>query len=326
MNIGEVVLRSGNRFDETASALQKELRRGREYEALWFAEDLADSGYDGYSWKRIVVTAVEDVGLASLETVKLVCDLQALWERLRRKDSTTGIRLPDWNIMALAIIAVCRAPKNRTADDLAWLIELDKKAGKRVPIPSYAIDGHTEKGKSKIREIARKQRREFITLWNEEFYHEVGRSNNPVEVNVGVNGVNWMEHIIKRVGCDYPTYVSPIVGDKVERRCAWAPEIYVLNRETKQLSVSSQEMPGKSWFVDLLAGTCTCGGSFKENVCFHLVHAQKRMANMEMKKADLADKRKATKNVPEAHPESVDSTPSQVSEPATVQETGVEVA
>lgn len=217
MSMGEVLLRSGNRLDETISALQKELRRGQEYEALWFAEDIAESGYDLYAWKRIAVTAVEDVGLASLDTVRLVCDLEALWERLRKEDSH-GVKLPEWNIMALAIIAICRAQKNRSADDLTCLIELDKKAGKKVSLPSYAIDGHTEKGKTKLKAEAKKQGRDFMELWNEEFYHHVARSNNPVEVELGANGVNWMKFLMNRLKCDYKTYRTPIIGTRLDKK------------------------------------------------------------------------------------------------------------
>ncbi len=210
-------LKSGNRFDETVSALQKAIRRGQEYEALFFFWDLAESGYDLYAWKRMCICAVEDIGLANPEVAVQVNALAQMLERLRKqeRDEKKGeatVILPEKNIPALAIILMCRSPKNRQADDLASCVDQDWKAGKVVPIPPEAIDGHTEKGKAKLREQAKGQGREFMDLWCHEFYEEAARSNCPIDVDLGPNGINWMKEMAeRRAGCDYDIYTKPIM-------------------------------------------------------------------------------------------------------------------
>ncbi len=208
-------LKSGNRFDETVSALQKSIRRGKEYESLFFFWDLAESGYDLYAWKRLCICAVEDIGLANPNVMVQVNALAQMWESLRKKekDDKTGesiILLPEKNIAALAIILMCRSPKNRQADDLAACVDTDWKAGKVVPIPSEAIDGHTQTGKAKLSQQAKEQGREFVDLWCHEFYEGAARSNCPVEVDLGPTGVNWMKEQAVRTGCDYALYTKPI--------------------------------------------------------------------------------------------------------------------
>lgn len=218
-SVSNSVLKSGNMFGEAASALQKSIRRGLEYESLFHFWDLAESGYDLYSWKRLCICAVEDIGLANPNIVVQVNALAEMWERLRRKekDDKTGetvILLPEKNIAALAIILMCRSPKNRQADDLAWLMECDWKAGKIVPIPEWAINGHTQAGKTRLRHQAKEQGREFMDVWNHEFYEGAARTNLPVEVDLGPTGINWMKEMAElRAGCDYSLYTKSISLD-----------------------------------------------------------------------------------------------------------------
>lgn len=62
-------------FDEVASALQKSIRRGEEYNACYWAFILHESGYYKYVWKRLMIIASEDVGngtpLAAIHTHSL---------------------------------------------------------------------------------------------------------------------------------------------------------------------------------------------------------------------------------------------------------------
>ena len=46
-------LKNGYMFDEVASALQKSIRRGLEFEALFWAKVLCSAGYDLYVWRRL---------------------------------------------------------------------------------------------------------------------------------------------------------------------------------------------------------------------------------------------------------------------------------
>ena len=51
-------------FYAISSAFQKSVRRGEEKQALFFAFELYASGYQKYIWKRMLIIASEDIGLA----------------------------------------------------------------------------------------------------------------------------------------------------------------------------------------------------------------------------------------------------------------------
>ena len=54
----------GYEFFEVSSAFQKSIRRCMEDEALYWAIELWNSNYKEYVWKRMLIIASEDVGLA----------------------------------------------------------------------------------------------------------------------------------------------------------------------------------------------------------------------------------------------------------------------
>lgn len=202
-------LKSGNDFYESISALQKYLRRGMELEAMSVGVDLCSSGYDGACWRRLCIIACEDVGLANPSVVVLVNNLAQIWERLKQKGNGKG-KLPETNILALAICAIARSSKNRIGDDLAYYVELDRKEGKKPEIKPFCQDGHTKLGRMKLIEQAKQEKRNWMDCWNEEFYHDAARSNNPVEVESGENGVNWSKVLVERLNCNYELYRTPI--------------------------------------------------------------------------------------------------------------------
>lgn len=192
------MLKSGNRYDETVSALQKAIRRGLEYEALSYALDLVESGHGALVWERLMVIAVEDVGLAKPEVAVLVNSLAQAWVWMAR---------PETNLFALAIIELCRAPKNRVADDLAYLMSLDRKdATKKVPVLPDAVDSHTARGKAQLRDEARRTGRDVFQLTCQQFYHRGARLNKPVECP---DGPNWSRILVEKLACDYAAYMSP---------------------------------------------------------------------------------------------------------------------
>ena len=59
-----MITKNGYNLDEVVSALQKSIRRGMEEESLYWANELAVSGYGQYLWRRLGVTVSEDIGLA----------------------------------------------------------------------------------------------------------------------------------------------------------------------------------------------------------------------------------------------------------------------
>jgi len=129
--------------------MQKEIRRGSERDALWWALLLYDAA-PNYVWKRILVTASEDIGLASPETVDRVVNLAVAWRIAKEKS---------WFVtphaLTMAVIMLCRSTKSTEVEDVQTitmtkikeLVALKSKA-QWPPIPEYAKDAHTAAGKA----------------------------------------------------------------------------------------------------------------------------------------------------------------------------------
>lgn len=215
------VTKNGYRYDETVSALQKSIRRGLEEQALFWSLELCEAGFDLACWRRLMIISVEDVGLADENVIILVKSLADMWMSMRKVEKGK-VRLPETNILSLAILKLCRAKKNRTADDFAYLMGSmregrNPKTGEygnrrlRLEMPEWAIDGHTEKGKERLKE---KYGKDWYLFWNKEFYEDVARLNKPVDVE----GINWSKILMEKVGCDYEKYTNPIKNDKEDEQ------------------------------------------------------------------------------------------------------------
>lgn len=133
----------GYEFGEVTSALQKEIRRGDERAAVYWGLLLYDAS-SWYTWKRVLVTAAEDVGLAAPQTVSLVCGLARAWAQCKQ-----GAYYVSPHHLTMAIMALCRAGKSTEVEDLQSLtLELQKRGDKRE-MPEYARDAHTKAGKAR---------------------------------------------------------------------------------------------------------------------------------------------------------------------------------
>jgi replication-associated recombination protein RarA len=130
-------------FFEAASSLQKEIRRGKEAEALFWAIELGES-YSDFLWARLTIISNEDIGLASPETIMLVEALRQQFDFIRKKKGT-GWRI----ILGTAILAMCRAKKTRLSDNFICAIthRRDSENWKLDP-PDYALDQHTQRGRA----------------------------------------------------------------------------------------------------------------------------------------------------------------------------------
>src|SRR5262249_60571607 len=96
-----------------------------------------------YAWKRVLVTAAEDVGLAAPEVVAQVGVLSAMYRAAKE-----GAWYVSPHHITLAIVLLCRAPKSTEIEDLQTLtLELIKAWVKRE-VPPYALDAHTQEGKA----------------------------------------------------------------------------------------------------------------------------------------------------------------------------------
>ena len=133
----------GYKLDEVASALQKEIRRGDEEAAVYWAL-LLQSAAPQYAWKRTLVAAAEDIGIAAPETVAQVSALAQAW-----KISKEHAWYVSPHHLTMAVVLLCRAPKSTEVEDLlSYTDELIRRGIKR-DMPDYAVDGHTQAGRAK---------------------------------------------------------------------------------------------------------------------------------------------------------------------------------
>jgi replication-associated recombination protein RarA len=136
----------GYPLDEVISALQKDIRRGHEEQALYWALELLPR-YEMYLWRRLIVICNEDIGLGNPGVLVQIPALRAQFFEFRGEGKDGTCRL----ILANAIMLMCRSPKARTADHLQRVVTQqwmeDQRAEQMRPIPDYALDKHTFRGK-----------------------------------------------------------------------------------------------------------------------------------------------------------------------------------
>ncbi len=212
---------NGYRFDECVSALQKCIRAALEYEACFFAWELVDSGYDRHVWKRLSIIAVEDVGLADPSAIAVVNACRQTWNDYRKHEPATDhsparTTFIERNVLAHAVMALCRAEKSREVDDLTYIMDLDRKAGVRLQTTRWIEDGHTQRGKARLREEARQRGEPFLDVWCKEFYEDVARASRPVEVARNPNYErSWMDEVAVRTGCNPAVYRAPLLRERL---------------------------------------------------------------------------------------------------------------
>jgi len=136
--------------DEVKSALQKEIRRDNEENAMYWALELAMEGKPSFGWlrNRLKVIAYEDIGLANPFTVlqisKAVDDMDEMYQR----------KSDEWMmVLSHIILLMCRSQKSRITDHFKeqmkfyWEnVSIEKSDMK---IPDYALDMHTTQGNKK---------------------------------------------------------------------------------------------------------------------------------------------------------------------------------
>lgn len=130
---------------ELLSALQKDIRRGNESKALFWAAELEGCDKDGREklWNRLKVVASEDIGPANHLAPIVVETLEKQYfdARERKNDSC---RL----FLSNAILFLARSPKSRVVDDLLNVVYGEiQHEDKKLEIPDYALDKHTLRGK-----------------------------------------------------------------------------------------------------------------------------------------------------------------------------------
>lgn len=164
-------------LDQCVSALQKAIRRGLEDRALYFMQELIDSGFVNYFWRRMSVIVLEDVGLSDPQSVILINSLAQMNERLNHKKEIRDTYCP-----GMAVLYLCRASKSREVDYALDWIDLKRKEGFTVEPENYDQDCHTHVGREKLKEHAKETGKTYDDLVDEKFYYEGILANNPVTV------------------------------------------------------------------------------------------------------------------------------------------------
>ena len=139
----------GTDLASATSALIKSLRRGREVEALYWAQQM-EARYWRYVFRRLAVFATEDVGLADPQAVVIVASVRTLYEQGKTESRAPR---PDGSLLSFVVLYLARAPKSREADDLTNAVgRLRLDEGWRPDVPAEAVDMHTAEGRAAMSE------------------------------------------------------------------------------------------------------------------------------------------------------------------------------
>lgn len=132
----------GYNFFEVASAFQKAVRRCDEKQAMFWAVELYESGYQKYAWKRMLIMSCEDVGLGDPYVNMAIVGLKQTYDYLV---SLKEKHLPEKLPFTQAVLQLVHAHKSRYVD-LAITVFWAENEQKRYEIPDYAYDNHTHRG------------------------------------------------------------------------------------------------------------------------------------------------------------------------------------
>ncbi len=163
----ELRTKNGYKLDEIVSALQKDIRRGNELMASYWAFEMNDSGFWRYCFRRLQVISGEDIGLANPEAMILV---SSTYSSLLAQDKVKKIIQVDNNVLGFIVSYLARSRKSRHTDYLGGVLLKRKEQGWKPEIPEYAIDEHTERG----RELGKD---------DNEFFREGSRIENKQQIS-----------------------------------------------------------------------------------------------------------------------------------------------
>jgi replication-associated recombination protein RarA len=154
---------------DVASAMQKAIRRADARSAGYWAVELFESGYQQYLWRRLLTISAEDCWGCITHEIE---SLYRAWETIHKQKAGKG-RI----FAAKAVILLAQARKCRDADHLTNLVydpqaipekqlekDLDEARKHPEPIPDYAFDCHTKKGKMMGKTKGQFFREEFKAL------------------------------------------------------------------------------------------------------------------------------------------------------------------
>ena len=135
--------KKGYDFYEVASAFQKSIRRGLLEDAMYWGIELYESSYAEYAWKRMVIMASEDVGLGEPSCIVQIMALKQSYDFLELRHDHGAKKLP----FTQAVAVLVKSRKSRFVDH-AITVYWQQNREEMKPIPDWAFDMHTRKGKA----------------------------------------------------------------------------------------------------------------------------------------------------------------------------------
>ena len=154
----------GYPLDEVVSSLTKEIRRGNEDRALYWALEMCNSGYSRYFWTRLSVLVPEEIGLADTNALVVVNNAAQMFERRIKKWAEGPVTI---ELIGMVILYLCRAPKNGEAAYAAYAINDELAAGRKEEVQDYSLDMHTSRGRDRLRKAGWDKEQEDIWFWLE---------------------------------------------------------------------------------------------------------------------------------------------------------------
>jgi len=145
---------NGYNLFEVLSAMQKAIRRGDARTAVFFTMELWPK-YSNLAWKRLHIISAEDVAGCITQEVRALHEAFLFIENGKKEDRSGRL------FLAKAAILMSVWNKSRDADhaivylfDRKYVSDEDAKEylahleqGELIPIPDYAYDMHTSRGK-----------------------------------------------------------------------------------------------------------------------------------------------------------------------------------
>ena len=178
---------------EVASALQKSIRRADIRIAGYFVTELFESGFHNYAWKRLVTVSAEDCRDFVTQEIMALRAAYYFINKAVKKGAPPKGRI----FLAKAVIVLCQSIKSRDADLLTNYIYdqnkmlpteeidrlLEEVRATAQPIPEYAFDVHTKRGKDmgKTKEMFFSEEQEALNPADQEslFAHLVPPLGDP---------------------------------------------------------------------------------------------------------------------------------------------------
>lgn len=115
------------------SALQKDIRRGHDANALYWALELLD-GYDRHLWNRLVIIANEDVGIGAPLVLALIPQYRTTYFTQKAQGKRAAS-----NTVANAVLTLAKSPKTRIADHLQCVVAAARGRKELPPLPPHGL-------------------------------------------------------------------------------------------------------------------------------------------------------------------------------------------